>query len=209
MKIPEEQIEKELSGKYKPLTIESGITIYPFSDLSDREFELLSYLLIKDKIETNSFNNHTDIALMQGVAERGRDCVLYKNGEVSGLIQCKKYNGRLTKPQFLKELIKFSLFAILDPTILPNRGDFEYLLFVSFDLSEPASILIKSYKLKIAEEISTKAFSRYIEDVISEYESFGPFTSNPPVLEVNDILKKLSIRYYSSTDLSMELNANI
>src|SRR5215211_6619549 len=121
MKISEEQIQSELSGNYKPLTIESGITTFTFSDLSDREFELLSYLLIKEKIETDSFGNHSDIALMQGVAERGRDCVLYKNGEVSGLIQCKKYQARFTKPQFLKELIKFSLFAIKDPAILPNR----------------------------------------------------------------------------------------
>ena len=209
MKIPEEQIDNELSGEYKPLTIESGITTFPFSDLSDREFELLSYLLIKGKIESNTFENHTDIALMQGVAERGRDCVLYQNGEVSGLIQCKKYQGRLTKPQILKELIKFSLFAIIDPTILPNREKFEYFLFVSYDLSEPASALIKSFKINIEQEISTNTFNNYIDEVINEYESFSSFTSNPPILEINDILGKIHVKYFNSTDLSFELNTNI
>lgn len=209
MKIPEDQIQNELLGKYKPLTIESGITTFPFSDLSDREFELLSYLLIKEKIETDSFGNHSDITLMQGVAERGRDCVLYQNGAVSGLIQCKKYQARFTKPQFLKELIKFALFAIKDPEILPNRENFEYNLFVSYDITEPTLMLIMSFKSEIEKEISNNVISKYADEVINEYESFNAFTANPPTQDVNDILKKINIKYYNSTDLSRELNSNI
>ncbi len=209
MKIPNKQIEKEISGEHKPITIESGITSFPFSDLSDREFELLSYILIKEKIETNSFGNHSDIALMQGVAERGRDCVLYQNNKVSGLIQCKKYQGRLTKPQFLKELIKFSLFAIKDSKILPDRENFEYYLFVSHDVTEPALALIKSFKSEIKKEISSNVIRKYVDEVINEFESFSSFILDPPLLDVNDILSKIGIKYYNSTDLSGELNTNI
>lgn len=209
MKIPEEQIQNELLGKYKPVTIESGITTFPFSDLSDREFELLSYLLIKEKIEANLFGNHSDIALMQGVAERGRDCVLYQNGEVSGLIQCKKYQARLTKPQFLKELIKFVLFAIIDSEILPKKENFEYYLFVSYDVTEPTLKLIKSFNSEIEKEISNNIITKYTDDVINEYESFNVFGINAPTQAINDILKKIGVKYYNSTDLSRELNSNI
>ncbi|WP_207784535.1 hypothetical protein [Marinifilum breve] len=209
MKITEEQIQNELLGKYKPLTVESGITTFPFSDLSDREFELLSYLLVKEKIENESFGNHTDIALMQGVAERGRDCVLYQNGEVSGLIQCKKYQARFTKPQFLKELIKFALFAIKDTAILPNRENFEYYLFVSYDITEPTLTLIKSFNSEIEKEISDNVITKYTDEVINEYESFSSFTANQPTQAIYDILKKISVKYYNSTDLSRELNSNI
>jgi len=209
MKIPEEQIQNELAGNYKPLTIESGITTFPFSDLSDREFEMLSYLLIKERIEAKSFENHSDIALMQGVAERGRDCTLYQNGKISGLIQCKKYQARLTKPQFLKELIKFSLFAIKDPEILPDRENFEYFLFVSYDVTEPTLTLIKSYKSEIKNEISNNSINSYINEVINEYESFDSFKSSPPIEEVNDILNKICVKFYNSTDLSRHLSSNI
>lgn len=209
MKISEEQIQNELSGKYKPLTVESGITTFPFSDLSDREFELLSYLLVKDKIETDVFGNHSDIALMQGVAERGRDCVLYQNGEVSGLIQCKKYQARFTKPQFLKELIKFALFAIKDPKLLPNRENFEYCLFVSYDVTEPTLSLIKSFTSEIEKEISDNTINTYIYEVINEYESFNSFEANAPINDIYNILKKIRVKYFNSTDLSRELNSNI
>jgi len=209
MKISEEQIQNELLGKYKPLTIESGITSFPFSDLSDREFELLSYLLIKEKIEKDSFGNHSDIALMQGVAERGRDCVLYKNGKISGLIQCKKYQARFTKPQFLKELVKFALFAIKYPEILPERESFEYFLFVSYDITEPTLTLIMSFKSEIEKEIIDNVISKYAEEVINEYESFNYFTASPPTQAIIEILKKISVKYYNSTDLSRELNSNI
>ncbi|MCI5054748.1 MAG: hypothetical protein MRY83_01500 [Flavobacteriales bacterium] len=209
MKISEEQIQNELSGKYKPLTVESGITTFPFSDLSDRDFELLSYLLVKEKIESNSFGNHSDIALMQGAAERGRDCVLYQNGEVSGLIQCKKYQARLTKPQFLKELIKFTLFAIRDPEILPNKENFEYCLFVSYDVTEPTLTLIKSFNSEIIKEILDDGISKYIDEVINEYESFKSFTANATTQAIYEILKKISVKYYNSTDLSRELNSNL
>lgn len=209
MKISEEQIQNELLGKYKPLTVESGITNFPFSDLSDREFELLSYLLVKEKIETNSFGNHSDIALMQGVAERGRDCVLYQNGKVSGLIQCKKYQTRFTKPQFLKELIKFALFAIKDPEIIPNREKFEYCLFVSYDVTEPTLTLIKSFNSEIEKEISDNIISKYTDEVVNEYESFSSFITSIPTQAIYDILMKISVKYYNSTDLSRELNSNI
>lgn len=209
MKVQDNQIEKELSGHYKPLTIESGITTFPFSELSDREFELMSYLLAKEKIENNSFGKHTDIALMQGVAERGRDCVLYKEGKVSGLIQCKKYQGRLTKPQFLKELIKFSLFAVKDSQILPDRQSFEYYLFVSYDVTEPTLTLIKSFKEEIAKEISSNIINKYIREVVNEYESFSSYLSTPPIFEITNILCSIDVKYQNSTDLSRELNANL
>jgi len=45
--VKDTQIELEAQAGYKPLAIESGITILPLSELGDREFELLVYSLIK------------------------------------------------------------------------------------------------------------------------------------------------------------------
>lgn len=63
-KISEEQIKIEADAGFRPLTIESGITLLPFSELGDREFELLSYLLIKEEIESSKHCNVDSISLM-------------------------------------------------------------------------------------------------------------------------------------------------
>ena len=51
----------------------------PYEKLSDREFEVLSYLIFKrNKVEKNK--EYDSINLMQGIREKGRDCILYKAG---------------------------------------------------------------------------------------------------------------------------------
>ena len=65
--ISEEQIEIEAKSGYRPFAIESGITLLPLSELGDREFELLSYMLLKREIEEGLHSNISSISLMQGV----------------------------------------------------------------------------------------------------------------------------------------------
>lgn len=206
--ISNEQIKIESEAGFKPLTIESGITLLPFSELGDREFELLSYLLVQDEIKESSHENLDNISLMQGVSERGRDCVLYNQGKVVGLIQCKKYTGRLTKPQALKEIIKFLLFATLDNSLLPDPDNFEYKLYVSNDLTEPAITLINEYAAKVSDEITNGTVDQYIQEIIHEYESFAAFKKNDPSDTVKSQLKKIKVSYSNATELSARTYSN-
>jgi hypothetical protein len=201
-KISDEQIKIESEAGFKPLTIESGIALLPFSELGDREFELLSYLLVQEEINNSKYANINSISLMQGVSERGRDCILYNQGKVVGLIQCKKYTGRLTKPQALKEIIKFLLFATLDKSILPDPDNFEYKLYVSNDLTEPAITLIKEYSIKISDEIENGVVDQYIKEIANEYESFSTYKENTPSEAIKSRLKKIKVSYSNATDLS-------
>ncbi len=50
--ISEKQIEVECNSIYRPLTIEAATTILPFNQLGDREFDLLSYLLVSSELKT-------------------------------------------------------------------------------------------------------------------------------------------------------------
>ncbi|MCP4459321.1 MAG: hypothetical protein GY816_15070, partial [Cytophagales bacterium] len=50
-RVSQNQIDLEVRDGYRPLAIESGITILPFSELGDREFELLSYILVQREIQ--------------------------------------------------------------------------------------------------------------------------------------------------------------
>ena len=206
--VSKEQIKIESEAGFKPVTIESGITLLPFSELGDREFELLSYLLVKEEINDSKHGNFDNISLMQGVSERGRDCVLYNQSKVAGLIQCKKYTGRLTKPQALKEIIKFLLFATLDKPLLPDPDNFEYKLYVSNDLTEPAITLINEYADKISDEINNGVIDQYIQEIVHEYESFATYTKEPPSDTVKSQLKKIKISYSNATELSSRTYSN-
>jgi len=203
--ISQEQINLELESSYKPLAIESRITTLPLPDLGDREFEILAYFLVKKEIEDAKYPNITDISLMPGTAERGRDCVLYNNGIVCGLIQCKKYRGRLSRPQTLKEIIKFLLFSTFDNSILPIPNNFEYKLYVSNDLTEPAISLFHSYKIEIQTEISIGNIKKYTEDVINEYESFFLYKGNAPISKIEKLLKSIIVSYSNAIDLSARI----
>lgn len=74
--------------------------------LDDRRFEEfvrdLYYQDIQEKIVNNKFD---DVVLLSGNKEQGRDCVLYKNGNSVGVVQCKLYDKVLTKPECAREII--------------------------------------------------------------------------------------------------------
>lgn len=209
--LSDEQITLETKSIFRPLAIESGTTILPLSDLGDREFELLSYLLVSSELKKSEFLNFDNISLMQGVAERGRDCVLYHNSKIVGLVQCKKYNGRLTKPQTIKEIIKFILFSILDKTILPDPNNFEYNLYVSNDLNGVTIELLSSFNDRIKDEFKNGNIEKYTNDLISEYESFKSFEGNIPLLEIQNLLTKIKVTYQNGIDLTSRIlnNSNV
>lgn len=205
-KISDEQIDIEAKSGYKPWAIDSGIGLLPFSELGDREFELLCYLLVKNEIGEGKHENVTSISLMQGVSERGRDCSLYNDGVVSGLIQCKKLQGRISRPQALREIIKFLLFSIIDNDLLPKPEAFEYKLYLSNDLAETTNALIHSYPTEIEKEIQSKAIEKYTKDVVSEYESFKKLENNEPISKVIDLLRKIKFTASNATDLTLRVH---
>ncbi|BFN30981.1 hypothetical protein VHTUMSATKI_11760 [Vibrio harveyi] len=207
-KVSEEQIELEAKSGYKPLAIDSGIALLPLAELGDREFELLCYLLVKEEVEAEKYKNITAISLMQGVAERGRDCSLYNKGTVSGLIQCKKLNARMSKPPVLKEIIKFLLFSILDDELLPDPNNFEYHLYLANDLSEPANTLFQSYNTEIEKEISSGNIDDYVKIVVKDYEAFKSFIGEEPIGDVISLLRKIKISFSNSTDLTARIYKN-
>ena len=201
-KISDQQIEFEVQSVYRPPAIDSGITILPLNSLGDREFELLCYLLVKSEIESGEIQGISNIALMQGVGERGRDCILYSHDTICGLIQCKKYTGRVSRPQVIKEIVKFLLYSIDDKSLLPNPQKFEYKLYVSNDLTGPAIVLINSFAKEIQSEISSGKINKYIEDIVEEYESLSKFRENPPFDDVVNLIQVISVSSSNAIDLS-------
>ncbi|EPG1669415.1 hypothetical protein JH838_002375, partial [Acinetobacter baumannii] len=202
--VPEAQIEEEMLCGFKPPVFDAHFSNLPFNQLGDREFEILVYSLLNEEIKQKKHPYFTKIALMQGVGERGRDCVLYDNQGVCGLIQCKKYSGRLTKPQILKELIKFALYSILDNSILPNIDSFKYIFYVSNDFTEPSLNLLFNNSI-ILDDIENNIINKYIIELVEEYESFRPLRDNPPFENIYNILRRLKISGVNGSELTSRI----
>lgn len=122
------------------------------------------------------------------------------------MVQCKKYASRLSRPQVIKEIIKFLLFATLDRTILPNAREFEYKLYVSNDFSEPAINLINSYKSEISIEIQNGNVDDYISEIVNEYESFKEYRGKEPISEIKSMLNEITLTSANATELSARVN---
>jgi len=202
--ISDEQIQLEIESGYKPIAFESN-PLLPLSDLSDREFELLSYLLFQQEINESKHNGITSIALMQGIADRGRDCLLYSQNTVCGLIQCKNYKSRLTRPLVIKEIVKFLIYSTLDKSLLPDPKNFNYIIYVSNDFTEPATLLINSFKSEIDKEISDGYIDKYIDDIINEYEYLSCNKDNIDNNTIKTLLKEINISSSNASDLSFRI----
>lgn len=200
--ITAEQVHEESSIGYKPTATDASFQSLPLSMLSDREFEILCYKLIKREIESGIFITSNKIALMQGVGERGRDCTLYMDSIPNGVIQCKKYSARLTLPQVLKELIKLLLHSILDRSIIPDSKNFTYYIYSSNDCTEQALKLIYGFSHEVDFHIKNGVIEKYAKDVIEDYEAFISFRNAIPMNELSKLLRAVNFQFSNSTDLS-------
>ncbi|CAA0191482.1 hypothetical protein [Acinetobacter baumannii] len=205
--VSEVQTKEEIQSSFKPAVLDSSFSILPFNQLGDREFEILVYSLVNEEIKKNLHPHITKIALMQGVGERGRDCTLYNSEGICGLIQCKKYNNRLSKPQILKELIKFALYAIQDNSILPDTNNFKYIFYVSNDYSGSCVDLIFNYKNLILKEIINNEISKFIDQIVEEFESFRTLRQSIPYDKVYEILKNIDVSGVNGVELTNRIQS--
>lgn len=207
--ITAEQLQEESTIGYKPTATDASFQSLPMSMLSDREFEILCYKLVKREIENGVFTTSDKISLMQGVGDRGRDCTLYMSNTPNGVIQCKKYTTRLTLPQILKELLKFLLHSILDNSIISNPKKFTYYIYSSNDCNEKALKLIYGFPHEIDNLIKSGAIEKYAKDVIEDYEAFVGFRNTIPLDDLNALLRSITIDFSNSSDLSGRISKYI
>jgi Restriction endonuclease len=122
-------------------TLDPGGDVLPFGHLDDRRFEILVYRLKCAELHGSGCR----VALMTGVAERGRDVIVYSpTGKVRQIVQCKHHKDRVSAPEVRRELLKLALHHHLDPSIL-GAGDVEYELWCPGGLSEPAGRFFDSW----------------------------------------------------------------
>lgn len=205
IKISLDEINKETKEFKKPAAY-NGLTL-PFNSLADRAFEILLYQIYKDKIERDENNirvKFNRVDLMQGVGEKGRDCILTRNGKNVGVIQCKKVASNIAKPQFAKEVLKFLLFAIKDKTLIDDPKEFTYFFCVSTGLAGTTKELIRDFNTFILKE---KDLEVWVDSVIKEYKQFDGMSFKIVKNDLTGLLEKVKLERILPQDLELWLSS--
>ncbi|WP_427873662.1 NACHT domain-containing protein [Flavobacterium sp. MMS24-S5] len=200
--ITNSEITEIVATNSKP-TAYSGQS-FPFTELSDRIFEIMLYQIFQLRIETKDLSlieKYDSVALMQGVGEKGRDCILTQKGANVGLIQCKQINKNITKPEVLKEILKFVLHYINDKSLITDIDNFTYYLAVSKGLAETSITLISNFN----KNFKTEDIKHYCEELISKYAGLKSINYNDQKAEIFKVLEKIQIKCINPSDLSRYL----
>lgn len=208
----EREIKDYLSSN-KPSLYERDLG-FPYDRLYPFDFEDLTYFTIKQYIENNKdWNGFDKIESLGGVKDKGRDCILKKKEIVSGIIQCKhsEKQYKLEKPYFVKELLKFLLYSIKEPSLIGNYNDFTYYIFSSSGFSSDTQELIESFNKLILKETKLES---WVNSVISKHSSIKELLNYNNCRDKLEVLlssvrvKKISINEFDLI-LSNTYNQNI
>lgn len=206
-KVEINSIIEEIKEFDKPIAF-SGLNL-PFNQLTDRSFEILLYNIFKDKIERdeNGIRKRFDnVDLMQGVGEKGRDCILTKDKKNVGIIQCKKISSNISKPQFVKEIIKFLLHVIKDPTLINSNKEFTYFFCVSTGLAGTTKELIRDFNVLIFKE---KEVENWVNSVISEYKQFDGMKYSLVKKDLDELLENIKLERILPQDIELWLSSSL
>ncbi|EFM08468.1 ATP-binding region ATPase domain protein [Paenibacillus curdlanolyticus YK9] len=191
----------------KPLAFEHQIG-YPLCELQPRDFERLVFCLYHAEIQNQRTDAYDEIQLMQGVGERGRDCLLLRAGKTVGLIQCKRYKTNIDVSEIGKEIVKFVLHALLDPALLPDVNDFSYKVAVSYGFSENA--------LKLMTSLTNQSYDKNViqgwaVEVIAKNKGLATIVWDDVKSSVFDTLDKMSFEtiYPDTLNPLIESNSQI
>lgn len=165
--------------------------------LTDADFELLLYSIYRGRASESSYYNNA--RLMVTGADQGRDVWLTKDERPVGLIQCKKVKAGFTRPDTLREVIKFLLNAVLEPALMPDPTGFRFILALA---SEPASTTTDFFDAPQTWLTANEAeLLGLATDVIKKYEAFSTLKIESVMPGIWTALKNLKYELLRPVDL--------
>jgi NACHT domain len=203
--IKTDDIEVQIANAQKPSALSNYS--YPFNDLDDRIFEILTYSIFKKRIETEDFalnKRFDDVSLMQGVGEKGMDCILTKNHKIGAVIQCKKYSKNLSDIIILEELIKFSIHFFLEKTKFSSENKFKY--FIATSTGYTAKALQLAALLSDKSFINVYDFEKITKEILRKFKAFKGLTFEEVKYEIPNILSNFDYELLRPNDYNLWIN---
>ena len=112
----------------------------PFTQLGGPRFEVLSYQIFF--AATRSIPE-AKVVLVKASGDQGRDVLVYTDGILRTIVQCKNQASAVTKPQLLRELVKLVLHNLMTPFLASGGAAYE--MWAPGGLTEPAEKLLAEW----------------------------------------------------------------
>lgn len=160
-------IAQEIAAHPQTPVIDIGAQSLPYQSLSPEQFECLLWDLFRSGYERELGHDYT--RLMITGADQGRDVWLTCQEKPVGLVQCKRYAGKFSRIETLKEITKFLLYADLNRKLLPEPKKFTYYLSLSNDPSGEVDEFFNTPKSWI--EANQSEIEAATKSVIQKYPS--------------------------------------
>lgn len=165
--------------------------------LTDADFELLLYSIYRGRASDLPW--YSNARLMVKGADQGRDVWLTKDERPVGLVQCKKVKAGFTRPDTLREVIKFLLNVVLEPALMPDPTDFRFILALA---SDPASTATDFFDTSQTWLTANEAeLLGLVTDVIKKYEAFSILKIEAVMPGISTALKSLKYELLRPVDL--------
>lgn len=190
---------------FKPVAYE-GQDGYPLEKLEARTFERLLFCIYNEKIKDGTLTEFADkVELMQGIGEKGRDCILTKNGSVVGLIQCKHTIGRnrLSVSIIREEIIKFLINYIQDPSLITDENNFTYIIVTNFEFAEPVIAFLDNFSESLKKDLAS--LKKSIKKILNNYQLLKVTNGEDLENKIIDISSKIKFEKIAQIHLYQEL----
>ncbi|EZH78584.1 ATPase [Ectopseudomonas composti] len=165
--------------------------------LSEADFELLLYSIYKERELPSAW--YSNVRLMLTGADQGRDVWLTKDERSVGLIQCKKVKAGFTRPDTLREVIKFLLNVVLEPALMPDPTGFRFILALASDPASTTADFFDAPQTWLA--ANDVELLRLVSDVIKTYEAFSMLKIEAVMPGIRAALKNLKYELLRPVDL--------
>lgn len=203
--IKQDDIEILIANAQKPIAHTNYS--YPLNSLDDRVFEILTYSVFKKRIQAKDAEleeKYDDIILMQGVGEKGFDCMLTKQQKIVGAIQCKKYSKNLSDSVILSELIKFAIHFSLDKDRSFQSRKFSYFVATSTGYTGNAIRLLESLKDKSF--LSIYDFKMMATSILKKYKAFKKISFDDIKDKIPRIISSFDYKLIRTEDFNIWIN---
>ncbi|PQJ78967.1 ATP-binding protein [Polaribacter porphyrae] len=187
-----------------------------FNTLTPREFEEVVYHYFKDLINKGFYEGVYDIAeLSSGVGEKGADIMLFLEGKINGIIQCKKYKNSIGVSLILSEVIKLLLHHVVEikeknndvlssSSLINNIETFTYYIVASKDFTQKAKLFLADFKNKWKSESITHLIKKELRAT-----SFKNIEVEEIQPRIEELLNLLNISSLNEVDLDLVIRSNI
>lgn len=202
--IPDDEPSVDRASK-RPQVIETGL--YPLERLTDRVFEqLVAEIYDADSESDLAQIDYDRVELMRGVGEKGRDVVLWKSGQVAGVVQCKHSihtSEKVDQPVAGKELLKVLLYSISDPEFSLKDGEFAWHIATNTDLSGPGrEFAATPYAWFLRHKDDLK---QWTNEVLAKNKSIGLVYDESLEEKLLERLARVRARPVNGTDISTQI----